>query len=188
MASEVEIYNMALLALGADQVLAPDENSHGARLAKARFGDVRDAVLRAHPWNCAIARASLAALSAAPAWGFAYQYQLPQEPYCLRVLELERAEAAFKIEGRLILTDEGAPLKIAFLARNADTQSWDALLTQAVAARLAHEIAYPLTNNAALPERQWRKYLEVLAEARAIDAQEGSAEQVLVEDFLNSRL
>jgi hypothetical protein len=86
MSSVVDICNEAMDLLGAATITSLTENSKEARLCNRKFELTRDAVLRAHPWNAAIARAELAANSVGPAFGFTHQFQLPADPYCLRVL------------------------------------------------------------------------------------------------------
>ena len=86
MPSVVDICNEAMDLLGAATITSLTENSKEARLCNRRFETVRDAVLRAHPWNAAIARADLAQDSATPAFGFSFQYTLANDPYCLRVV------------------------------------------------------------------------------------------------------
>ena len=61
MPSVVDICNEAMDLLGAATITALTENSKEARLCNRRFSTVRDATLRSHTWNCAIARADLAA-------------------------------------------------------------------------------------------------------------------------------
>ena len=61
MPSVVDICNEAMDLLGAATITALTENSKEARLCNRRFSTVRDATLRSHSWNCAIARADLAA-------------------------------------------------------------------------------------------------------------------------------
>ena len=75
--------------IGATNIIALNEDSKSARVCNQRFANVRDAVMRAHPWNCIVTRASLAADTETPAFTFAYQYTLPTDPYCLRVLHLD---------------------------------------------------------------------------------------------------
>src|SRR3546814_2945523 len=103
MTSVVSICNRALTLLGQKTITSLEDNSQAARLCVESYGPTRDAVLRDHPWNCAIARADLAALSEAPAFEFGRQFQLP--PDCLRVLELWGSRARWKIEGRRLLSD-----------------------------------------------------------------------------------
>ena len=86
MASVVDLCNRALDLLGAANITSLTENSKEARLCNGNFDDVRDAVLRSHPWNIAITRRALARDTDTPAFGFSFQYSLPTDPFCLRVL------------------------------------------------------------------------------------------------------
>ena len=89
MASDVDIANSALNNLGASNINSLTEDSVAARICNQRYAFVRDAVFRAHPWNCLITRASLAQNSTAPTWQYTYAFSLPTDPYCLRVLRVE---------------------------------------------------------------------------------------------------
>lgn len=188
MPSKVEVANAALTLLGADTVTALDQANDQARTINARFDAVRDSVLRAHPWNFALRRALLPAETAAPAWGFARQYRLPTDPYCLRVLRLEDTSATWKVEGRKLLTDGAAPLRISYIARIADTMEWDALFAEAFAARLAAAIGKRLSSSARLQKDAWDLYAALIREARSIDAQEGTPEELGDGEFLEARL
>jgi len=108
MSSIVEIGNIALVNLGEDTITSLSDEVKAARLINRRYAPIRDAVLRAHPWNCAMARAGLASSDPAPAWGPAACYHLPTD--CLRVLRLEDRSAAWKVEGRKVVTNAPAPL------------------------------------------------------------------------------
>jgi hypothetical protein len=59
MPSTVDIANYALNNLGASNISSLDENSKAARVVNQRYDAVRDAVFRAHPWNCLIERRKL---------------------------------------------------------------------------------------------------------------------------------
>ncbi len=192
--SVVSICNTALDLLGSDSIASLADDSKAARFCARNYERVRDAVLRAYPWNCAMARASLAALAQAPAWGYGRQYALPEGPdpaYCLRVLAIDGEVdfgLTYKIEGRRILTDEDAPLEILYIARVEDPSQYDALLTDAIAARLALDAAYPLAGSVSLAQAMSQAYAEKLAEARQVDAQEGSPDALIAGDWLESRL
>ena len=56
MASVVQICNSALNQLGASSITALTDDSKNARLCNERYTTIRDAVFRAHPWNCLIKR------------------------------------------------------------------------------------------------------------------------------------
>lgn len=192
MTSVVSIANRALDLLGADPIASLDDGSKPARLAARNFAPVRDAVLRSYPWNAASRRAVLPALAAAPAWGFARQFQLPEgpePPHCLRVWAVEGGDRQpFRIEGRRLLTDAEAPLRLSYIARIEDPAAFDALLAEAIAARLAVYLAANLTESGSRVEAMTAYWRATLAEARQADAQEGSPGTIGGGDWLEARV
>jgi hypothetical protein len=183
--------------LGAATISALTENSKDARLCNRRFETVRDAVLRSHPWNTAIIRAEIAKDSAAPAFGFSYQYTLPTDPYCLRVLSFWNSnvnseiaaydsQVMYKIEGRKILSDEGT-CKITYIGRITDTEQYDAMLSNTIAHRLAVETAYAITGSTTVAQQMQALYEQRLREARSMDAMEGYPDKIIADDFVNIR-
>jgi hypothetical protein len=159
--------------IGADEIMSIDEASTQARKAKQIWSDTIESVQRSHPWKCCLSRASLAMMSSTPAFGYAYQYQLPTNPYCLRVLEMDSPELQFTVEGRLLLTDEETA-NILYIAKIEDVTQWDALLRRAVACLLASDLAYPIAQSARLADIRYTLFKEALRDARTINAQEGS--------------
>lgn len=184
--SIVAICNRALDLIGADPIVSLDDPNKPARLASRNFPAARDAVLRAYPWNGAMRRARLAALASEPEWGFARQYQLPDD--ALRILGLsDDGESAWRIEGRRILTDAGPPLEILYIARIEDPADFDPLLADAIAARLAADIAYALAGSSTGQQAALQLYQLRLAEARMVDAQEGTAAALTADAWLAAR-
>lgn len=200
MAGTVDIANYALNIIGASNISDFGENSKAARLVNQRYEAVRDAVFRSHPWNCLIRRAELAQEVDAPVFGYAYQYSLPTDPFCLRVLEFSNGSLSypqdnmtnnsggpvFMIEGRKLLTDEGTA-RIKYIGRVTDPQQYDALLTEALAARLASEIAYALTGSTSVSQLADSLYRDKLREARFVDATEGAPQKLEASDFIEAR-
>jgi hypothetical protein len=197
MPSVVDICNEAMDLLGAATIASLTENSKEARLCNRRYETVRDAVLRAHPWNAAIRRADLARDSSAPAFGFKYQYTLPTDPYCLRVLSFWNSnvdneltpydsQVMFKIEGRKILSNEDA-CKIIYVARVTDTEQYDALLSSTIAHKLASETAYAITGSNSIAQQMFSLYEARIREARSMDAMEGQPDKIIANDFVNVR-
>lgn len=184
MVSVVEICNSALTRLGASAILALDEDSKAARLCNQHFAGARDAVLRAHPWNCALARALLPRLAEPPGFGFAYQHQLPAD--CLRAIALDAPDAAFRVEGRQVLSNVPV-LRLLYVRRVEDPQTFDPLLVDALAARLAAELAYPIANSHTLAQTFWQHYERKLREARGIDAQEGTPGELHADAWIRAR-
>ena len=197
MPSVVDICNEAMDLLGAATITALTENSKEARLCNRRFETVRDSVLRSHPWNVAITRASLAKDSETPAFGFANQFTLPTDPYCLRVLSFWNSnidsdvapydsEVMFKIEGRKVLSNEGT-CKITYLARITDTETYNSLLSSTIAHKLAAETAYAITGSTTVSQSMQQLYELRMREARSIDAMEGVPDKMIADDFVNIR-
>lgn len=184
MASQVDICNLALTAIGHKTIANIEEQTEAARKCKVYYQPVVDETLRAYNWNCATARAWLAQETDTPVFGFAFQYALPAD--CLRVLQLERLDLKFKVEGRKLLTNESTA-KILYIKR-IGAGEMDPLLVGAVAARLAAELAYALSNNRSLAELMLKVYEQKKLEAGCIDAQEGTPDEIEVDSWLNARL
>ena len=200
MPSTVDIANYALNNLGASKISSLTENSKVARIVNQRYEAVRDAVFRAHPWNCLIRRVQLAQDATAPAFGYAKQYTLPTDPYCLRVLEFSNGTLSypqdnitnnsggpvFVIEGRKLLTDE-AVARIKYIGRVTDPQQYDASLVEALAAKLSAEICYAITGSTSMVQIQNALYESKMTDARFNDATEGATQRLEASDFIESR-
>ena len=191
MATEVSICSNALRRLGDDPITSLTDDTERARLCNSFYEDSRDAVLRSHPWNFAITRASLAKLSTAPAYGFANQFALPTNPYCLRVLGMEYEDYIFKVEnvathGRVLLTDE-ATANIIYVARITDTNLFDAMFVDVLTQKLAVDLAYPVTNSTTLQTQMQKVFEKKLSEARSIDGQEGFIDDLVSDTFTDFR-
>ena len=191
MATEVSICANALRRLGDDPITSLTDDTERARLCNAFYTDARDAVLRSHPFNFSITRTTLAQLSDTPAYGYDYQYALPTDPYCLRVLEMEFKDYQFKIEnvathGRVLLTNEGTA-KILYIARITDTNLFDAMFVDVLTAKLAVDLAYPVTNSMAVQKQMQDLFQKKLSEARSIDGQEGFMDDLVSDTFTDFR-
>ena len=192
MASVVSICNSALNQLGAASITALTDNSKNARLCNERYETVRDAVFRSHPWNCLIKRQQLAQDATTPAYGFSFQFSLPSD--CLRLLNLDAYNSDHKVEGRKILCNE-ASIKIAYISQVTDPNIMDVLLRETISSGIAADLGYAITANLQVSKLMQEKYQFKLSEARHTDASEGynvdpkngQVDQILTEDFLNSR-
>ncbi|GAB7022157.1 hypothetical protein [Salidesulfovibrio brasiliensis] len=188
--SVIEICNNALLDLGEDPIMSLDDGSKGAQLCSRRWPAVRDAVLRAHPWNCAMAQAELAAGTEAPLWRWEYVYSLPSD--VIRVVRVVASDGTdvgqWEIQGGLILCNEQAPLFISYVRRESDPARYDAMLSEAMSARLGAMLAYPLSGSTSLADACWQAYRDKLCEARGVDAREGVPETTMPMSWLGAKL
>jgi len=173
MASVVDICNSALNMLGASTITALTEDSKAARICNQRYDFIRDATFRSHPWNCLINRVTLAPDSAGPAFGFTNYFTLPNDPFCLRILQLSSLDLVYRVEGRKIATDEST-LNVIYVGRDTDPNNYDTLLIETISASLAADIAYPLIGSSSLAAQMFTIHQSKLKEARFVDATEGT--------------
>lgn len=172
--SNTELVNLALIPLGKARIssLATDQGE-SAKICRDKWPEVRDAVLRGNDWRCLIKRTQLAREAAAPAFGYLYQYALPVDYF--RMLNLSVTAAVWEIEGRVLLTDEET-VSIRYIGYDTNTDPvalFDPLLTTALAARMAAEIA-PALDSADRVAEMWALYDRKLAEAVRTGAVEKS--------------
>lgn len=198
MPSNVEIANMALTKLGETHVLGFTDDSKAGRALNAHFDLIRDAELRRHLWNFAMTRASLPALAAAPEFGFERQFQLPAE--CLRLVQIGEtyigvtsgrsryyAAPGWQVEGRLILTDEAAPLYVRYIKQVSDPTQFDAVFVDALACRLAFELCETITQSNSRKASLRDEYDYAIMQAKAIDAMENPPEPLPPDDWILAR-
>jgi hypothetical protein len=145
---------------------SPTEPCKEARLCGLFFDDLRDEVLREHAWGFAVTRARLARPVGDPPGPWPFQYQVPVD--CLRPLFLETA-AEYRIEGDRLYTGLDQAV-LAYVKRETDPTRFDAHFVRALAARLAAELAVPITNQKSLAEAMWQLYERELSRAKAADA------------------
>lgn len=166
-----DLCSAALVRLGDRPLSALDEETDRARLCRHLYPVTRDALLRDHPWSCAVRRAVLDPSGEAPAFGFARRFWLP--PDFLRLLGLGGAGLAYSIEGRSILAQaERLPIRYVAGGDAVDESAWDAGFRHALTLALAQALAYPVTQSAALRESFAGELREVLRRARAVNGSE----------------
>lgn len=185
MASEVGICSNALRKLGDDPITSLTDNSDRARLCNNIYPEVRNELLSLRNWNFAITRTDLARLSDAPAFTWTYQFQLPSDH--IRPIKMSEVEEDYVIEGDKVLTD-AETLNLIYLKKETDPNKYSPLFISALEARLAAELAYPITGDVNL-QTMWNQLADKkLSEAGYIDAiSEGTPLELWSEDLVNTR-
>jgi hypothetical protein len=185
MASEVGICNAALINLGEATILSLTEDTKPARLCNQRYAALRDAVLRSANWNFAIERAELALLTTAPEFEFTAAFQLPTD--LIRVIKTDNDDYTYRREGSKLLCNRSS-VKIQYIKQVTDPNEFDALFIEALAARIAMDLAKPLTDDVGTYEAMARLYESKMVEAKSADAHEnGSPETFDAVEWLYSR-
>ena len=192
--NDVTVANMALTLLGQQSIADLDDETDHARTMKRLYTMCLDAALRNHNWNFAQVRASLARHSAAPTWEFSYQYVLPTDPYCLRVLETNlNDDEAWRIEtyktgseqSRVIVTDFSS-IKILYVARLTDPVLWDSLFADAMAWEMAFRASYAITASPQVTANLQKEKEVAWQRARSKDAQESRARKTILSESFTS--
>lgn len=167
-------------------ISALDQGGKTAGLCSVFYPKCRDELLRSHRWNFATRRAEIAASTTPPTWGYDSSYPLPTD--CLRVLGVDgHALTEWRVEGRAIVCNETAPLRVLYIAQVTDTAQFDASFSRALAARLAVDLCMPIANSASLRQAMQQEAKDRLREARGIDAQEASPEVPYADAFIDAR-
>lgn len=200
MASNVEIANSALTKVGSTRITSLTDNVKAAREINAIFELRRDYLLRTHNWSFAMTRTSLPALDETPAWGYTYLYQLPTD--CLRVVQVNDTwvvpgladytsgpdSEPYKITGRRIETDIGAPLKLRYIKRVTDPAQFDAAFVEVFASDLADQVCEALTQSNTKREATRAVLRQSLLEAVRSNAIELPPEAIPDDSWILSRL
>ena len=174
MTSLVDIVNRALDYLGQQTLMSFDQPGPDAARIRRIWPQVRDSVLREHPWKCATRRGKLNDLKGGPLFGFRHRYQLP--PEFLRLVDTEPEDARVAVEGDSLLSD-AKPLSIAYVAKVEDPTKYDSLLSECLSIKLAAELCFGVTASVSLAQQLEEKYQRRLRDARGYDAREDAGQQ-----------
>ena len=196
MSTAVSICSNALIMLGESPINSFSDGVISGGLDRGRIAEnlwpsTRDMLLRSHPWNCAMARASLSPDTDAPAFttDFTKKYTLPGIPFWLRNHQINGAQADevdYVVEGRNLYCNLSS-LKIRFVFRNTDIGSWDPMLVYCAEIAMAMRMAYPITQSDQRESQLADQLFFWLKKARAVDGQDDSPATFGSFEILNAR-
>ena len=185
--ANTDVCNSALIKIGADPITLITDNVKAAILCNVRYTGIVKEVLRSHPWNCAKQRVTLSASVTVPTYDYSTQFPLPNDYIKWVAFKEFGSLDGFKIENGNVLCNSDT-VNMLYIFNNQDTTTWDDLLVETVAWRLACDLAYPLIQSAALLKECGDMYKYTLGLARSMNGQEqGSIEQIVADTWFNSR-
>jgi len=191
MATIVGICNEALIRLGSPTITGLTDSQPEAVKCNAIFTEMRDNLLRAHPWNFALKRKKLAKESEQPAFGYSAQYTLPAD--FIRVVALfdrdtaEGPPPAYKLEGMKVLSDVES-IYLLYVSRVTDPNAMPPDFRHALSVRIAAELAGNLAESTVMREALQEEFRrEALPSARAADALEDSPRMIPESDWVSVR-
>lgn len=202
--SDVAICNIALGWLGGDLIISLNDPSVEAKLCKVNYAPLRDAVLEEREWTFAVKRIEPSALSDIPLYGFDKQFQIPGN--VIRVIDVSRAgedvtsgsvsntgirsssragvgkgretRIEWLREGEVIVANDSERIFARILLRITDTTKFSPAFDQALAARIAMDLALPLTNSKVMQKDMASMYTKKIALAAASDGSQGRSYNV----------
>ena len=202
MTTEVSICNQAISWLGGNRIISLDDETTEARLCKANYAHLRDVVLELKAWTFAVKRVRFARLAEDPIYGFSAAFAIPTE--ILTVLQVSRFSAPgesnatgttgpgpsrestrngdeqriiWQREGETIVCDEAAIVGRC-IQRIVDPSKFSPGYVQTLAARLAREIAIPLTHSNTLEDKMVKKYDLALSDGAVTDGLQGRSNKI----------
>lgn len=167
MTDKVQIVNNALSLIGTDSITSLDEKTVTARRVKTIYDVSRQALLRLHPFQCAIKRISLAPLALAPEFGFTYQYQLPDD--LIRLIDTNLVD--YVIEAGRLLTNTNQ-LELIYVFNNTNEETFDSLFVECLVLYLAYKLAKPITGSQGTSDSYYRQCQELIKQSKVIQSQE----------------
>jgi hypothetical protein len=178
MATEVSICSNAMLRLGGapissfDEAFAGGANIEQVRVAANLWPTVRQSVLRAHTWNCTLARVLLSPDGTPPAFGYARRFLLPAD--WLRTLQVGTyvdQPLEYRSEGRYLVSDELA-LPLIYQADNKVPNTYDSALIEVLEYAMTAAMCYAVTRSASLRDSLTAEFVARLKLARSLDGQD----------------
>jgi hypothetical protein len=181
MASQIDICNLALSWIGGKKIYDLAENSVEAQLVSTNYPLSRDAVLAARMWTFATKQATPSPAVGTPPVPWTYQYLIPSD--CLRVFRVTDGNdialgnqgannLPWERQGQYILCDSSSII-MTYVTQVLDPTLFSPGLVQALAARMAADLAVTYTENRSLQADLWKIYDEKMKEAAAVDGGQG---------------
>lgn len=186
----IDLVNAALVSIGQEPIVSlenVEDVSPTVTSVRAKVFIVKRKLLRSNDWNCARTTVKLAKLAEPGYQGWKNVYVLPEEPECLRVVQISidemetfidldeyynrnagPKESLFDIDGNKLLCNADT-VYIKYIA-DIDAAKFDATLASAFVAQLAAELAYTLPASVSLAEYMQKVAKAELKNARALNA------------------
>jgi hypothetical protein len=189
--SAVDICNSALYKIGAQRINSLSDDTKAAKICNDQYDRLRKEVLRAHPWNFAITWVELAATVNTPVSDdYENEFLLPSD--VLRILETDIQdnvgwEVGNNVDGNKVIFCNSDSLKVKYIKDMTNTTRFAPDFEEALAFRLAADMAYSLVQSQAVQQSMFQYYQLALARAMSFDAQEKGQDEIEADVFTDIR-
>lgn len=190
----IDLVNAALVKIGQEPIVSLnkiEDISPTVTAVRSQVYVVKRKLLRMNDWNCAriTVKLSRVASSVAENLGWDYAYVLPEDPECLRIVQISidggkrfidlddyynrnagLRETLFDVDRNYLLCNaESVFIKY---TGDIDAAQFDSALASAFVAMLASELAYSLPASVSLAEYLYKVAKQELRNAKSINARE----------------
>lgn len=190
MASPSEICAKAMVLLGQNPIIDIDDTSvPNAVKCKAAYAITRDAMLREYAWAFAVRRVMLVADPAAPAFGYAYKFQLPAD--CIRVIGTDQAGVGYEIEDGFLMADVST-MGVRYVRRVEESGFFDSLFVDCLSIRIARELAPSILKDrgakvAQMMDALYRATIPAAKLADSLESRHNEVNEVATSSWLTAR-
>lgn len=176
MPGETDVINVSLGLIGATAIVSLTDGSESANRAGKIYTEVRDSLLRSHPWNFATKRQKLAQSSTDPVFEFDRAYPLPSD--WLRTVSISDNDAGWstvlfrmeQIAGQNAIICSREEIWLRYVHRVTDPNLMTADFRTALEFLIARDLAIPLTSSRSLRDDMSVEFKAAKAAARSSDA------------------
>lgn len=186
--SAVDICNMALAMIGGNAISSFDEGTTEANLCKTLYPDLRDAVLEEAYWSFSLSRVALT--NYAEYQGGYHHFDIPNDVLAVhRLYDSDSFSTQINdwfVEGNRILTRRNSVFAHC-TKKIEDVKRFSNMFTQALATRIASELAIPIAGSATMKNELFSSYVAKVTAAKTSDGVQGTRENLSRGRILNSR-
>lgn len=182
MPGDTDVVNVALRRIGASRITSLTDGSTNANVANDIYTEVRDELLRSHPWNFATKRVKLAQSATDPAFEFDHAYPLPSD--WLRTVSVHDNDAGhgtilFRMEligSQRAIVASADDVYLRYVSRVTDPNLMTPDFRKAFEFALSRDMSIPLASSNSLHDRMALLADRALNKARSNDALGASPE------------
>jgi len=176
MASETSVANMGLRFIGQTAIVSRTDGSDNANIVNDIFDDVRDDLLRSHPWNFATKRIKLAQSSTLPVFEFDFAYPLPAD--WISTMSVHSNDAGHStvlhrmelIGTQRAIVSSADQIYLRYVAQITDPNLWAADFRRCVSLAIGRDLAVAIASSNTLQDQLNKQLSKTMARARSADA------------------
>ncbi len=177
MPGETDVINAGLRKIGAKPIISLTDGSDSANAVGDVYEELRDDLLRSHPWNFATKRVKMAQSSVIPVSEYDFAYPLPSN--WLRTISVHNNDAGHGVipysmenhEGQNSILTSSDEVWLVYVHRVTDPNLMIVDFRTALEFTIARDMSIPLASSNTLWDKMETKANRATAKARSSDAQ-----------------